>query len=201
MSLLHKTLGYLDHGQQKRSNSEVMLVIVMASIFMLFLPLIIKLLEIKVFAQDIRRYFIPNEFGLSTLLILASTWVLYLAKKYKTKDLYKKLRLALLVSITLGFLFLIFQFYGWRHIFFEMEVQDVKIIAVIVIFHGLHFLVALGLLSLLLFRMMKIKSGTDHFIYFLNPKRNLFFKTAGMYWDYLGFLWTALYAIMLIKFM
>jgi cytochrome c oxidase subunit III len=201
MSLLHKTLGYLDHGQQKRSNSEVMLVIVMASIFMLFLPLIIKLLEIKVIAHDDSRYFVPNEFGLSTLLILSSTWVLYLARLYKVKDLYKKLRLALLASIMLGCTFLIFQFYGWRHIFFDLKKQEVKIIAVIVIFHGLHFMVALTLLTLLLFRTMKIKSGTDHYIYFLNPKRNLLFKTVGMYWDYLGFLWTALYALMLVKFM
>jgi cytochrome c oxidase subunit 3 len=198
MSLLHKTHYSLHSGSERKSNSEVLLLIGMVSIFMLFVPLIVKLLQIK--NQPIFHFFIPHELSISTLLLIAACWMLYWAKVYKQEDRHKEYRMVLSVTLLLGISFLLVQFWGWEKIFFETRNSDLKIIAVIVIYHSIHFLIALALLASLLIKTRNIKTAADHYIFFLNPKSNLFFKTTKMYCDFLTFLWITLYVLILVKF-
>jgi heme/copper-type cytochrome/quinol oxidase subunit 3 len=133
------------------------------------------------------------------MTILASIWGYSLARDFKEKDKQVYLKYALLTTLLLGVMFIIFQLLGWQRIFHDMKAHNVKILMVLVLVHGFHFLIALGLAISLIVKVSGIKSATDNYIFFLNPRHNLFFKTTGYYWDFLGFLWMGLYIIMLLK--
>lgn len=198
MNLFRKTFHYLDKGQHKRTNMVTVCILLMGTLLILFIPLIIKLIQARVIEHG-QPFVVPHAFGLSTLVLLASTWVLYRARGYKARDQHRLLSRSLFALLALGGLFLLLQCRGWQQVFADPHHQQIKILMVIVAVHALHFAIALILAAILLIRTMGIKSPAESYIYFLNPERNLFFKSTHMYWDYLGYLWTGLYVILLIK--
>ena len=171
----------------------------MGTILILFIPFILELLTTKKIIGSGAVFYVPGEFGLSTMAILASTWVYAFARRCKEADKQVYLKYALSTMLGLGVLFLFLQVQGWQHIFLDSKAQNVKILLVLVVVHGFHFLIALGLVISLLIKLKSIRSAADNYIFFLNPKHNMFFITAGRYWDFLGFLWMGLYILMLLK--
>lgn len=198
MNLFQRTFHYLDKGQHKRTNTITLCVLLMATLMILFIPLIIKLIQARVIEGGL-PFVVPHAFGLSTLVLLASSWVLYKARQHKSRDQHRQLCRALFALLVLGGLFLVLQYKGWHQVFVDTHHQQIKIIMVIVAVHALHFIIALVLAAVLLIRALAIKSPAESYIYFLQPERNLFFKSTYLYWDYLGFLWTGLYVILLLK--
>lgn len=198
MNLFRKTFQYLDKGQHKRTNMITVCILLMGTLLILFIPLIIKLIQARLI-EDGTPFVVPHAFGLSTLVVLSSIWVLYRARAYKARDEHRNLSRCLFTLLALGGLFLLLQFKGWQQVFADPHHQQIKILMVIVGVHALHFAIALVLAAIMLIRTMGIKSPAESYIYFLNPDRNLFFKSTYLYWDYLGYLWTGLYAILLLK--
>lgn len=198
MNLFRKTFHYLDKGQHKRTNMITVCILLMGTLLILFIPLIIKLIQARII-EDGQPFVVPHAFGLSTLVLLASTWVLYRARAHKARDEHRGLSRCLFALLALGGLFLLLQYRGWQEVFADPHHQQIKILMVIVAVHALHFAIALILAAIQLIRTMSIRSPAESYIYFLNPDRNLFFKSIYLYWDYLGFLWTGLYVILLIK--
>jgi cytochrome c oxidase subunit III len=198
MNLFRKTFHYLDQGQHKRTNMVTVCILLMGTLLILFIPLIIKLIQAQLI-EDGTPFAVPHAFGLSTLVLVASIWVLYRARAFKARDQHRLLRRSLFILLTLGGLFLLLQYKGWQQVFADPHHQQIKILMVIVAVHALHFAIALILTAIQLIRTMSIKSPAESYIYFLNPERNQFFKSTYLYWDYLGYLWTGLYVILLIK--
>lgn len=198
MNLFRKTFHYLDKGQHKRTNMITVCILLMGTLLILFIPLIIKLIQAQLIEHG-QPFVVPHAFGLSTLVVLSSIWVLYRARGYKARDEHRRLCRSLFSLLALGGLFLLLQYKGWQQVFADPHHQQIKILMVIVAVHALHFAIALILAAILLIRTMGIKSPAESYIYFLNPERNLFFKSTNLYWDYLGYLWAGLYTILLIK--
>ncbi|HYH16232.1 MAG TPA: hypothetical protein VD794_13480 [Flavisolibacter sp.] len=196
---LIKVFEGLDKSRPKRSNTEIVAFLLMATLFILFIPLTIELATAKTILNNGAVFYVPGEFGLSTMAILASSWVYSYARRFKEEDKYRYLKYALGVMLLLGAVFMCMQLLGWQRIFHDVKGHNVKILMVLVAVHGFHFLIAIGLLTSLLIKVANIKTAADHYIYFLTPKHNLFFITSGRYWDFLGFLWMGLYIIMLLK--
>jgi heme/copper-type cytochrome/quinol oxidase subunit 3 len=196
MNFLFKTVVFLNRKSEHKTTGEIMTGLVMAAIFMLFLPLIIVLLHNR-FAGQLS---LPKEFGLSTLLLVATMWMIHSAKHYRENDQYKKLRKVLKMQLSLALLFLLMQFLGgWKIVVVE-KYHDVKIIALLVLYHSLHLCVAIGLLLKLLVKTKSIHSSAECFIYFLEPNRHFAFRLSVVFWNFLSMLWIALYVLMLLKF-
>lgn len=190
----------LNKHQPKRTNTETVALLLMGTLLLLFIPFIIELALTKSVAKNGAVFYVPGEFGLSTMAVLASTWGYSYAQRSKENDKPLNLKYALLAVLLLGLLFSGLQLLGWQHIFNKaMKAHNMHILMVVVAVHGIHFLIALGLVTALLIKIIRIKTAADTYIYFLNPRHQLFFKTTGQYWDFLGFLWVGLYIIMLLK--
>jgi len=196
---LIKVFEGLDKRRPKHSHTETVSYLLMGTILILFIPLIIELATAKTVMNNGVIFYVPGEFGLSTMAILASAWAYSYARRYKEEDKQVYLKYALLTMLLLGVVFMFLQVLGWQRIFLDVKAQNVKILLVLVVVHGFHFLIALGLVTSLLVKLKAIRSAADNYIFFLNPKHNLFFITTGRYWDFLGFLWMGLYIIMLLK--
>lgn len=189
----------LNKHRPKRSNTETVALLLMGTLCLLFIPFIIELAITKSVTKNGAVFYVPGEFGLSTMAVLASTWVYSYAQRYKENDKPLQLKYALLAILLLGLLFAGLQLLGWQRIFNDIKAHNMHILMVVVAVHGIHFLIALGLVTSLLIKTVKIKTAADTYIYFLNPRHQLFFKTTCQYWDFLGFLWVVLYIIMLLK--
>lgn len=198
MNLITKTFQYLDKGGHKRTNHMTVCVLFMGALLILFIPLVIKLLQARMVEHGL-RFVVPHEFSLSTVLVLVSSWFLYRAKWCKDRDRLRGFRYTLMVVLMLGALFLALQYSGWQEVFMDHDHQQLKILMVIVAVHGLHFFIALTLIIALLLQTLRIKSGADFYIHFLDPAKNLSFRSAFLYWHYLGLLWTGMYIILLLK--
>lgn len=196
---LIKVFEGVDKRRPKLSNTETVSYLLMGTLVILFIPLIIHLATVKTVMENGAVFYVPGEFGLSTMAILASTWVYSYARQFKEADKQVFLKYALSAMLLLGVVFLLLQVLGWQRIFLDIKAQNVKILLVLVVVHGLHFFIALGLVIALLIKLKPIRSAADNYIFFLNPRHNLFFKTTGRYWDFLGYLWMGLYIIMLLK--
>jgi hypothetical protein len=196
MKFLYNTVVYLNKKGEKKTTGEIMSGILMIAIFMLFLPLIIVLLRNRFTAH----LSLPREFGISTLVLISATWLLHYMKQYKESDQYKKLRKMAAAQLMLATLFLLVQFIGSVKIFSLALYKDVRVIALIAVYHGLHFFVAIGMLVNVLLRTRFIHSPADWYIYFLNPKPNATFRYNCLLWNYLCVMWVGLYLVMLLKF-
>jgi len=196
---LIKVFEGLDKRRPKPGNTETVSYLLMATLLILFVPLIFQLATVRAVMENGAVFYVPGEFGLSTMAILASTWLYASARRFKDDDKQVYLKYTLSAILVLGALFMCLQILGWLRIFHDMKAQNVKILMVLVVVHGFHFLIALGLVAMLLVKIAGIKSAADNYIFFLNPRHSLFFITTRRYWDFLGFLWVALYIIMLLK--
>ena len=195
MNFLFKTLVVLNKKGENKTTGEIMTVVVMAVIFMLYLPLIIVLLRSRTTPQ----LSLPREFAFGILLLMATIWLLHLVKGYKEADQYNKLRRAVIFQLSLACVFLLVQLKGAGKILFGVKYSEVKIIAVLVLFHVLHLGVLIGMHLKWLFNTRTIHSPTDCYIYFLHPGHNFAFRLNLLFWNFLCLLWIGLYVLCLFK--
>jgi cytochrome c oxidase subunit 3 len=196
MQLFNKAYKHLDKQPNKRS-AGVHLSLVYISIIIFFIPLVIKLLQVKKIPGSV----IPPEFNFGTILLVASSLLLLQCKSLIENDKIKKLRLSLVSAFVLGLLFIFFQFEGWQHVYRSSAASEFKIIMVMVSVHAIHFAGAMFMLLMLLVPLFKLKSRAEVYIYFLKDSRTSAFRSNRSYWDFLGILWVVLYSIIILKSM
>jgi cytochrome c oxidase subunit 3 len=194
MNVFSRTYNYLDKEQHKRNNSDTITAGLFLIMLILFAPLVIRLIQLQQIPGKL-----PAEFSLSTILLLAGSWIIYNTKSQKEKDNYKRMQVSLSVTLLFGLLFLLFQYAGWQRLLAEPGAKSYKIILVIVLLHAVNFLVPFICLVKLVVNIWRIKSKAECFIFFLNPGRNSFFLTSRSYWEFFCFLWTGMYVVMLCK--
>mgnify|MGYP001165877653 CR=1 FL=1 len=197
MKPYQKTQKDIKKYQYEQSSGKTHFVVVMSFIFLLFIPILIKLFyppENGV-AGTIHM---PKELGLSTIAALCSTWLLHYAEIFKKNDNHRKFKLTLATIAVTGWLFLGLQYLAWKEVF-ELADPAATLMGAIIVLHGFHFVIASGLLLYSLVRVINIKSSADLYIFFLNPDRERFFATGCKFWNYLVLLWTGMYAVMLLK--
>ena len=194
MSLVFKTLRQLQAEQKKKTPAEILLYLGMISVFMLFLPLLIK-----IFRSRFHSASLPNEFALSSLIVMAGSWFLRLSKLHKSQDRHKHFRYALLLVVISGCLFLVLQLLALKKIFVDTPGGPITFFAVLVIYHIIQFIIMLIVVALILVRTVNIRTSADFYIYFLNHRNSLLYKSATNCWGYLVSLWILVYVSVLIK--
>ena len=182
--------------QSEKSEGKTHFVVIMVFICLLFVPIIIKLFFSQAGVGNIQ---LPNELGLSTIAALSSTWLLHYADQFRRQDNQRKFRLTLATINVAGWLFLGLQYVAWQEIFAASGNPNATLLGAIIILHAFHFTIAAGLLLFSFIRVAGIKTSADLYIFFLNPDRQRFFVAACRFWNYLVLLWTAMYAVMLLR--
>jgi len=134
---------------------------------------------------------LPNAFALSTVLIIISSLTFILAKRALKKGKRQTTSIWLLVTLSLGCLFIINQFIGFNQIieegyYFTGPTSNITMtfIFIIAFMHILH--VAVGLICILVVIY-------NHFKQKYNSDKMLGFELASTFWHFVDILWVYLF--------
>ncbi len=134
---------------------------------------------------------LPEIFFISTAVIIGSSVTLMLAQQAIKVNNYKKVSLALLLTLILGLFFCWFQFKAWgellsNHIVFAGKTSNVSgsILYVITAMHFVHIVAGLMALSVTFFRSVKNKYSAQN---------HLGLSLCSIFWHFLDILWVILF--------
>ena len=133
-------------------------------------------------------------FIFNTIILLGSSYTMYLANRYYLQDHTDYYKRAILGTIMLSLLFLACQFYGWSALFADQLFIDSNTsISYLYLISGLHFLHVIGGLPFLLMfyitALKRMKEPHTVLIYFTNPEKRLKLNLLTLYWHFLDGLW------------
>lgn len=197
--MIRSTLRNAGRGRAN-NNAETMAVFGMASVVMIFLP-VIFLMTKAIAPAAAGQLSLPPAFSLSTIVILASSFTLHRANQAKLQDRARPYRQMLIITLALSVLFLALQWIGWQSLIGQYQLAHITFNYVLVlgVIHGLHLLIGIGVLVWLILRCRPARNGTDLYIHFLNPKNELTHRILSHYWHFIDFLWVLMFVIMVLK--
>lgn len=172
---------------------NVMLALLLFGLTTLFLALSAAFIYSRV-QSELPPIRLPNIFIFNTLILLASSYTMVLAKKaYKRDDTagYKRL---LLITVLLSILFLIAQIFGWRELFRQdiliTSDNSASYLYVISALHFGHVICGIPFLATFLWRAHKyMKEPVSVLVYFSDPAKLLRLRLLTIYWHFLDGLW------------
>ena len=185
---------------KRREPFTFMLYLGLAGSGILFLSVLAIFLKKEVINQDI-PLFIPKVFWLSTLVIILSSFFLYISKRDLESQSFEKFKRHLATTFFLGLAFLVLQIIGWL----ELANQGYTMAkhtgaSFIYILSGLHILHTFGgivALSLTIAKAFRNRSYVDSFVFSVNPPNQLNMKLVSIYWHFLGVLWVLIFLFLL----
>ncbi len=144
---------------------------------------------------------IPQIFWASTLVMLISSLTLHLANIYFKQDKYLNYRILMGITLSLGFIFIGMQFWGWRELFTVNSSPQVRtsrgFIYILSGLHILHIVVGLFFLIKIFVEALKRISYVESFIYSVNPPNQLKINLIIFYWHFVDILWIILFLFLL----
>lgn len=139
---------------------------------------------------------LPFAFSLSTIIIVLSSLLFHYGLISIKKDDKKALKLAVSLTLVLGLLFVVSQFYGWKELYSNgivatgsSSTNASSFIYLITVFHVLHLLA--GIISLI---VVSVKSYKEKY----NATNFLGVEVSIIYWHFLGALW--IYLFLFLKY-
>lgn len=185
-------------AEQRKGAAKPMLWIGMASMFMAFSGLMSGYIVSRsalIAEQNWLTFALPNQFYISTALILASSITMHWAYKSAKSGNTAALKIALIITMVLGLAFGISQFLGWRAltsggVFFTGPGSNPagSWIYAITAFHIAH---VLGGLIALFITTIKAQIGTYSATNYLGV------ALASMFWHFLDLVWICLFLFLL----
>jgi cytochrome c oxidase subunit 3 len=138
---------------------------------------------------------LPGILVYNTFIILLSSasmqWALLMARR----DQLNKVKTGLIVTVALGILFLVGQYYSWmelveQNVFFVSNYVSGSFIYIFTGLHGLHLVSGIVFLVLTLIAAFRYK---------VHSKNILKIEMCTTYWHFLGGLWVYLYIFLLLN--
>ena len=174
-----------DHNKRTARSYKLILLFAMVSMFMMFAGLTSAFVVSKSRADWLKDFQLPTAFYFSTAVILGCSITFHFAKKAIQKDNRSLTTLMLLATLTLGILFVVLQFVGFRQIvdngyFFTGSESTITttFLYIVTIVHMAHLFG--GLISLLIVIY-------NHFKQKYNSSQTLGIELGAMYWHFLDF--------------
>jgi cytochrome c oxidase subunit 3 len=138
---------------------------------------------------------LPDAFKYSTAIIILSSFTLHMAYLSARKLQFNKQKLYLIVTIFLGILFLVVQYYAWqvliRHGVYFVNYNASQ--SFIYVFTGFHMIHIVGGIAMLIGAL----SGAYRNI---GQVRNLFrLEVTSLFWHFVDILWIYLYVFLLLN--
>lgn len=177
--------------------AQTMLYFLLAAISILFLFLAGNFIQ----AAPVKGLAMSPALSLSTVCIVVSCLLTIKLKQYRNQDRLRPYRITLTLITIAGTLFFFCQYLGWLHLLGALSSGSRNLVLVLLVGHAIHFVVAFALSVYFTVKAYAINSGADLYIWFLNPRRQLFFRLSFLYWDFMGYLWLVLFVIMQVKLM
>jgi len=177
--------------KEKTARSKKMLLwFAMISMIMVFAGLTSAYVVSKS-RPDWKIFDMPNAFFISTIVLLISSCTFHFAKNAIKKDDRQKTTMLLIATLVLAFLFVFFQFEGFKKLI-EIGLYPTgasstinsSFLYVLVMVHLIHL--AGGLISLLIVIY-------NHFKQKYNSSQTLGIELGAMFWHFLDFLWLYLF--------
>jgi len=170
---------------------KLLLLFAMVSMTMMFAGLTSAFVVSKSRADWLKDFQMPSAFFYSTATIIACSITFHLAKKAIQKNNRSATTGFLLATFTLGILFVVLQFTGFRQIidlgyYFTGSASNITttFLYVVAVAHLAHL--AGGLISLLIIIY-------NHFKQKYNAAQTLGIELGAMYWHFLDLLWVYLF--------
>lgn len=192
-----ETAAYQNNNNFSRIHPKVFALWVgMCSIVMAFAGLTSAYIVRKGAGEWI-NYKLPDIFWISTIVIVLSSVTLQMAYSFFKKDNLKAHKIALGVSLGLGFLFLILQYAGWQNLAdFGIRLQGNPSGAFLYVISGLHAAHILGgivILFLFFTKSLFKKDPVENLLREVNPNKMLGHHLLLTYWHFIGILWVYLF--------
>lgn len=172
---------------------NVLLTLLLFSLSVLFLALSAAFIYTRVQSQ-LPPLLLPPIFLFNTLILLGSSGAMMWATRCYKQDETERYKGALTLTISLSFLFLVAQIYGWSTLFGQqIFIQTDNSAGYLYLISALHFLHVIGglpFLVLFLWRAHKnMKEPVSVLIYFSDPDKRLRLRLLTIYWHFLDALW------------
>ncbi len=184
-----------DLSYHKSKSAKPMLWISMVSMAMLFAGFTSAIIVSKAGNENWIYFDIPIWFYISTIVILVSSVSMHLAKKFIEKDNNKLAIKFLIITIILGLLFALSQFFVWQtlvksDVFFtgNKSTASSSFFYLIVAVHLLHLLG--GIIALII---TTIKTALNKY----SAKDMLGIELCAIFWHFLDILWVYLFLFFL----
>ena len=148
---------------------------------------------------------VPKAFVFSTLVLMLSSYFVSRFKRAFEQEQMKKLRNMLGITVMLGFVFTISQYWGWHQL--EQAGHGLSGIssgAYLYIISGLHILHLVGAMFFMTHQFIRISSisadPVKTLIAVTNPYQKMRLDMLSTYWHFMDFLWVALFLYFLFWF-
>ena len=168
--------------------------VALAAVIMMFAAL--SSVYIMSSEDEARRVAMPRMFLVSTGLILVSSGAFHKAKRSLQREQPRRYFRWLLVTLVLGFAFLLSQFMGWRElaragVYFAGHPRSTFFYLATAL-HGAHLVGGIGLVVLLAVRAWRpvLPMNTD--------RNSTWNAIVGLYWHTMGGIWVWLLLLLLI---
>lgn len=148
---------------------------------------------------------LPKAFIFSTLILLVSSYFVSRFVRAFEQENMKKLRNMLGITVVLGFIFTISQYWGWHQL--EQAGHGLSGIssgAYLYIISGLHILHLVGAMFFMTHQFIRISSisadPVKTLIAVTNPYQKMKLEMLTTYWHFMDFLWVGLFLYFLFMF-
>jgi len=176
---------------------NIMLFLTLTGITMLFLALTGAYIYTRVQSQYLIPIKVPYLFLLNTLVLLASSYTMMLAKKAYLLDNTEAYQRNILTTLLLTILFVLMQLLAWKLLYSNnINIAHSNLASYLYAMSILHFAhVLAGLPFLVMFyrtAILKMKEPVSVLIYFSDPLKKLKLNLLTFYWHFLDILWVYL---------
>lgn len=183
---------------EKMHPHKMMLLLGMLGSGLIFLFLLVAYSAAKPVINENFSFEFPRAFVISTLLLLVSSFTVSRVVDYFEREKSRQLKRSLLLTLTLGFLFSVSQFFGWNELTNQNVYNYSREAAVyLYVLSGMHILhTVLGLIYLAYCYILTLKRTSDavlHLVFFTNPFRKLQLELLRIYWHFIDGLWLLLF--------
>jgi cytochrome c oxidase subunit 3 len=179
--------------KKHRRARKMMLLFSLLSITMTFAGLTSAYIVSKARPDWLKDFELPDYFIISTLIILASSITMWLAKKNVKKKLVSKTSFWIAITFLLSILFFLSQFLGFQELINKgyyftgaQSTVTTSFLYVLALLHLLHVFAGVIVL-IVVFVNNKNKKYNDE---------TLGFELAETFWHFLGFLWLYLFVFL-----
>lgn len=183
------------YNRSKIHPQKFALLAAMASITMMFAAFTSAYI-VKQAAGNWLEFSLPTYFYISTVIILLSSFTLHYSLKSFKAGNEKRYKALLLISLILGFLFVILQYYGWIELFnIGVDLKGNVSGSFFYLISGIHALHVLGGIAAIIVALLHAYTLK----FDVTPKRIHRFDLVNTYWHFVDLLWVYLFIFLLIS--
>ncbi len=156
-------------------------------------------------AGELSGFVMPKAFIFSTLVLLVSSYFVSRFERAYENEALKKLSTLMGVTILLGFVFTLSQYWGWHQLEQSgYSLQGLSSGAYLYVISGLHILHLVGGIFFMTYQFIKVsrvsRDPVRSLIMITNPYQKTKLEILSTYWHFMDLLWVGMFLYFLFIF-